>query len=93
MPGEPQVTVGQNAIQQAKQFGDAVPLTGIILTKLDGTAKGGCIIGISELMFEKYWGQPLLGGATNEWFPFVLAAIFLLFRPQGLFGERIIERV
>jgi fused signal recognition particle receptor len=41
-------TVGQNAIQQAKQFGEAVPLTGIVLTKLDGTAKGGVIIGISE---------------------------------------------
>lgn len=40
-------TVGQNAIQQARQFGEAVPLTGIILTKLDGTAKGGCIIGIA----------------------------------------------
>jgi branched-chain amino acid transport system permease protein len=63
------------------------------LTSIPGAVIGGCIIGISELMFEKYWGQPLLGGATNEWFPFVLAAIFLLFRPQGLFGERIIERV
>jgi fused signal recognition particle receptor len=41
-------TVGQNAIQQAKQFGEAVPLTGIILTKLDGTAKGGVIIGIAD---------------------------------------------
>lgn len=39
-------TVGQNAISQAKQFGEAVPLTGIILTKLDGTAKGGVVIGI-----------------------------------------------
>ncbi|MCB9507543.1 MAG: signal recognition particle-docking protein FtsY [Myxococcales bacterium] len=39
---------GQNAIQQAKMFGEAVPLTGLILTKLDGTAKGGVVIGISE---------------------------------------------
>ena len=41
-------TTGQNAIQQAKQFGAAVPLTGIVLTKLDGTAKGGVVIGIAE---------------------------------------------
>jgi fused signal recognition particle receptor len=41
-------TVGQNAIQQAKQFGETVPLTGIVLTKLDGTAKGGVIIGIAD---------------------------------------------
>jgi fused signal recognition particle receptor len=41
-------TVGQNAIAQAKQFGEAAPLTGIILTKLDGTARGGVILGIVE---------------------------------------------
>ena len=44
-------------------------------------------------LFEIYWGQPLLGGNTETWFAFVLALIVLLFRPQGLFGERIIERV
>lgn len=63
------------------------------LTSIPGAVIGGCIIGVSELMFETYWGSPLFGGATTEWFAFVLAAIFLLFRPQGLFGERIIERV
>ena len=41
-------TVGQNAIAQAKQFGDAAPLTGIVLTKLDGTAKGGVVLGIID---------------------------------------------
>jgi fused signal recognition particle receptor len=41
-------TVGQNAIAQAKQFGEAAPLTGIILTKLDGTAKGGVVLGIVD---------------------------------------------
>lgn len=41
-------TVGQNAIMQAKQFGEAIPLTGIVLTKLDGTAKGGVVIGIAD---------------------------------------------
>lgn len=41
-------TVGQNAIAQAKQFGEAAALTGIVLTKLDGTAKGGVVLGIVE---------------------------------------------
>jgi fused signal recognition particle receptor len=41
-------TVGQNAIAQAKQFGEAAPLTGIVLTKLDGTAKGGVVLGIID---------------------------------------------
>jgi branched-chain amino acid transport system permease protein len=63
------------------------------LTSIPGALVGGCIIGVSELLFETYWGQPLLGGATTEWFAFVLALVFLLFRPQGLFGEPIIERV
>ncbi len=63
------------------------------LTSIPGAVIGGCIIGVSELMFETYWGQPFFGGATTEWFAFLLAVIFLLFRPQGLFGERIIERV
>ena len=63
------------------------------LTSIPGALVGGCIIGISELVFETYWGQPLFGGATTEWFAYVLALVFLLFRPQGLFGEPIIERV
>jgi fused signal recognition particle receptor len=57
LPGAPHETVlvidantGQNAIQQAQLFRDAAPLTGLILTKLDGTAKGGVVIGISEEM-------------------------------------------
>ncbi len=41
-------TIGQNAIQQAKQFVEATGVTGIILTKLDGTAKGGAIFGIAH---------------------------------------------
>jgi branched-chain amino acid transport system permease protein len=63
------------------------------LTSIPGALIGGCIIGISELVFETYWGQPLFGGATTEWFAYVLALVFLLFRPQGLFGEPLIERV
>jgi branched-chain amino acid transport system permease protein len=63
------------------------------LTSIPGALVGGCIIGVSELLFETYWGQPLFGGATTEWFAYLLALLFLVFRPQGLFGERIIERV
>ncbi|MEM1316672.1 MAG: branched-chain amino acid ABC transporter permease, partial [Pseudomonadota bacterium] len=42
--------------------------------------------------FEVYWGS-IFGGGVEAWFAYVLALIFLLFRPQGLFGEKIIERV
>ena len=62
-------------------------------TSIPGAIVGGIIIGVSEKVFEVYWGASLLGGGTEAWFAYVLALIFLLFRPQGLFGERIIERV
>jgi len=57
-----------------------------------GAIVGGLIIGVGEKVAEIYWG-PLIGGAIENWFAYVLAMVFLLFRPQGLFGERIIERV
>jgi fused signal recognition particle receptor len=41
-------TMGQNAISQARIFNEALPVTGLILTKLDGTAKGGIVVGISQ---------------------------------------------
>ncbi|RLP26725.1 branched-chain amino acid ABC transporter permease [Mesorhizobium sp. YM1C-6-2] len=63
------------------------------LESVSGAIVGGIAIGVLEKLFEIYWGQPLLGGNTETWFAFVLALIVLLFRPQGLFGERIIERV
>lgn len=63
------------------------------LESITGAIIGGLMIGMLEKLFEIYWGQPLLGGNTETWFAFVLALIVLLFRPQGLFGERIIERV
>lgn len=63
------------------------------LTSVPGAIIGGLIIGLSEKLFEIYWGQPLLGGGTESWFAYVLALLVLLFRPQGLFGEKIIERV
>jgi branched-chain amino acid transport system permease protein len=62
------------------------------LTSMPGAIVGGLIIGVGEKLAEVYWG-PLLGGGIEAWFAYVVAVIFLLFRPQGLFGERIIERV
>jgi branched-chain amino acid transport system permease protein len=61
-------------------------------TSIPGAIIGGLIIGIGEKIAEFYWG-PLIGGGTDSWFAFVIALIFLLFRPQGLFGEKIIERI
>jgi branched-chain amino acid transport system permease protein len=57
-----------------------------------GAIVGGLIIGVGEKIGEVYWG-PLVGGAIENWFAYVVALVFLLFRPQGLFGEKIIERV
>ncbi|MPL60735.1 High-affinity branched-chain amino acid transport system permease protein LivH [bioreactor metagenome] len=61
-------------------------------TSIPGAIVGGLIIGMGEKLFEFFLG-PLIGGATENWFAYVLALLFLVFRPQGLFGERIIERV
>ena len=61
-------------------------------TSVPGAIIGGLIIGAGEKLAEVYIG-PLIGGAIENWFPYMLAMIFLLFRPQGLFGEKIIERV
>ena len=61
-------------------------------TSIPGAIVGGLIIGVGEKLFEFALG-PALGGATENWFAYVLALLFLVFRPQGLFGEKIIERV
>jgi branched-chain amino acid transport system permease protein len=61
-------------------------------TSIPGAIVGGLIIGVGEKLFE-FAAGPLVGGATENWFAYVLALLFLVFRPQGLFGERIIERV
>jgi branched-chain amino acid transport system permease protein len=61
-------------------------------TSVPGAIIGGLIIGVGEKVAEIYWG-PLVGGAIENWFAYVLALAFLFFRPQGLFGEKIIERV
>jgi branched-chain amino acid transport system permease protein len=62
-------------------------------TSVPGAIVGGLIIGAGEKLAEVYLGGPCFGGGIENWFAYVLALAFLLFRPQGLFGERIIERV
>jgi branched-chain amino acid transport system permease protein len=61
-------------------------------TSVPGAIVGGLIVGVGEKVAEVFWG-PAFGGAIEDWFAYVLALAFLLVRPQGLFGERIIERV
>ena len=62
-------------------------------TSIPGAIVGGLIVGVGEKIFEFLIGAPFLGGATENWFAYMLALLFLVFRPQGLFGEKIIERV
>jgi branched-chain amino acid transport system permease protein len=62
------------------------------LTSVPGAIVGGLIVGAGEKLSEVFLG-PFFGGGIENWFAYVLALLFLLVRPQGLFGERIIERV
>ncbi|WP_395139068.1 branched-chain amino acid ABC transporter permease [Schlegelella aquatica] len=62
------------------------------LTSVPGAIIGGLIIGVGEKLSEIYIG-PYFGGGIEIWFAYVLALVFLLVRPQGLFGEKIIDRV
>jgi len=57
-----------------------------------GAIVGGLIIGATEKLAEVYIG-PYVGGGIESWFPYVLALLFLLVRPEGLFGEKHIDRV
>ena len=57
-----------------------------------GAIVGGIIIGVGEKVAEVFIG-PMVGGAVENWFAYMLALVFLFFRPQGLFGEKIIERI
>ena len=69
------------------------------LTSIPGAIVGGLIIGAGEKLAEVFLGPVLIrwfdlaGGGIENWFAYVLALLFLLVRPQGLFGERIIERI
>ncbi|HET7837953.1 MAG TPA: branched-chain amino acid ABC transporter permease [Variovorax sp.] len=62
------------------------------LTSVPGAILGGLIIGVGEKLSEIYLG-PMVGGGIENWFAYVLALAFLLVRPQGLFGDKIIDRV
>ena len=62
------------------------------LTSVPGAIIGGLIIGVGEKLSEVYLG-PLVGGGIEIWFAYMLALVFLLFRPEGLFGEKHIDRV
>jgi len=62
------------------------------LTSVPGAIIGGLIIGVGEKLSEVFIG-PMVGGGIEIWFAYVLALLFLLVRPQGLFGEKIIDRV
>ena len=61
-------------------------------TSIPGAIIGGLIIGVTEKLAEFYWG-PMVGGSIESWVPYFVALLFLWFRPQGLFGEKIIERI
>ena len=62
------------------------------LTSVPGAILGGLIIGVGEKLSEIYIG-PMVGGGIENWFAYGLALAFLLVRPQGLFGDKIIDRV
>ncbi|OGB25124.1 MAG: ABC transporter permease [Burkholderiales bacterium RIFCSPLOWO2_02_FULL_57_36] len=85
----------RNGVQFALTFVALKALPVLILggfTSIPGAIVGGLIIGASEKLAEVYIG-PMVGGGIEGWFPYVLALLFLLIRPEGLFGERIIRRI
>ncbi len=59
---------------------------------MPGVIVAGLLVGASEKLAEVYFG-PMFGGGVEVWFPTSLAVLFLLIRPEGLFGEKIIRRV
>jgi branched-chain amino acid transport system permease protein len=85
----------RNGVQFSLTFVALKALPVLILggfTSVPGAIVGGLIIGASEKLAEVYIG-PLVGGGIEGWFPYVLALLFLLVRPEGLFGEKIIRRI
>ena len=85
----------RNGVQFALTFIALKALPVLILggfTSVPGAIVGGLIIGASEKLAEVYLG-PMVGGDIEGWFPYVLALLFLLVRPEGLFGEKIIRRI
>ena len=85
----------RNGVQFALTFTALKALPVLILggfTSVPGAIVGGLIIGASEKLAEVYIG-PFVGGGIESWFPYMLALAFLLVRPEGLFGEKHIDRV
>ncbi|HJU99082.1 MAG TPA: branched-chain amino acid ABC transporter permease [Burkholderiaceae bacterium] len=85
----------RNGVQFALTFVALKALPVLILggfTSMPGAIVGGLIIGASEKLAEVYLG-PMVGGGIEGWFPYILALAFLLVRPEGLFGEKIIRRI
>jgi len=85
----------RNGVQYALTFTALKALPVLILggfESVPGAIVGGLIIGASEKVAEVYLG-PFVGGGIESWFAYVIALLFLLVRPQGLFGEKIIDRV
>jgi branched-chain amino acid transport system permease protein len=85
----------RNGVQYALTFIALKALPVLILggfESVPGAIVGGLIIGASEKLAEVYLG-PMVGGGIESWFAYVIALLFLLVRPQGLFGEKIIDRV
>jgi len=85
----------RNGVQFALTFIALKALPVLILggfESVPGAIIGGLIIGASEKLAEVYIG-PMVGGGIESWFAYVIALLFLLVRPQGLFGEKIIDRV
>jgi branched-chain amino acid transport system permease protein len=85
----------RNGVQYALTFIALKALPVLILggfESIPGAIVGGLIIGASEKLAEVYIG-PMVGGGIESWFAYVIALLFLLVRPQGLFGEKIIDRV
>jgi branched-chain amino acid transport system permease protein len=86
----------RNGVQYALTFVALKAFPVLILGGFDsvaGAILGGLIVGATEKLFEVYVGQRFLGGGTEGWSPYVLALLFLLYRPEGLFGEKIIRRI
>ncbi|MCC7327125.1 MAG: branched-chain amino acid ABC transporter permease [Burkholderiales bacterium] len=85
----------RNGVQFALTFVALKALPVLILggfESIPGAIVGGLIIGATEKLAEVYIG-PMVGGGIEGWFPYMLALVFLLVRPEGLFGEKIIRRV